>query len=505
MKLLPSLLLTLASALLFALAFPPIDAKPVAFAALAPFFIALQGQGRGRRVMLGWLWGVSAAYGLGVWFAPSMATYFLQPVWVGFLLFLAVATFMVAPYTVLFALLSRRLARLSGWGASLVIAAGWVACELLRGRLFTGTTFFIGNPWGLIGYSQVGTPFAQVASVFGIYGVGFAVVTINAALALAWQTRKRLAGDPGSWLVSGLGVGATLAAGIAGFAFERTAPPVSGGTPVALVQGDVSIGARWDRASYGKHLEHYVRLSSQSLAGEERPVLVFWPESAMTFFLEEEPAFRRSLASFLGPTDLELVAGGPRRTPTGYTNSVFRISSEGQIEGRYDKQYLVPLAESLPFANLEIMQRSFGEVRFFEPGKALPLLETRAGNAGVLVCNEAMLPEVAAERVRRGAEYLLNPTNDTWIQHPQYTALQFGVASMRAIEQRRDLVRVSTAGPSSVIDAWGRSAEATAPGEAAALQARVLRRKGLSAYARIGDSFGFLCGAVALLGFWKGR
>jgi len=499
--------LTLASAGLFAMAFPPIDARALAYAALAPFFVALRGQSRRRRALLGWLWGVAAAYGLGVWFAPSMANYFLQPLWVGFLSFLIVATLMVAPYTVLFALASRRIAHGDAIPSTLLIAAGWVACELLRGRLLTGTGWFIGNPWGLIGYSQVGwpvAPVAQLGSITGIYGVSFVVVTTNAAIALAWVERARLASSRTLQLACGTGVTATVLAFAAGAALERGAAQDREGEPVALVQGNVAIGARWDRAHYGRHLEHYVALSEEANRGE-RPASLFWPESAMTFFVEEEEAFRHSLGSFLGPRDLELVAGGPSRTGSGFANSVFRIAPSGEVLGRYDKQHLVPLAESMPFSGERWVRRNFGEVRRFDSGRGPSLLPTRVGHAGVLLCNEAMLPEVAGARVRSGAEYLLNPTNDTWIQHVQYTTLQFRIAAMRAIEQRRDLVRVSTAGPSAIIDAWGRSPKPTPPGEPAVLRGTVTRRTGLSLYGRLGDAFGGLCCVASLLALRHGR
>ena len=70
------------------------------------------------------------------------------------------------------------------------------------------------------------------------------------------------------------------------------------------------------------------------------------------------------------------------------------------------------------------------------PAEAVPL-PTRAGRAGVLICNEAMLPEVAGERVADGAEILVSPSNDTWIRADAWAALMFDMVALRAVEQRR--------------------------------------------------------------------
>ena len=67
-----------------------------------------------------------------------------------------------------------------------------------------------------------------------------------------------------------------------------------------------------------------------------------------------------------------------------------------------------------------------------------------------------MFPEDAAERVRAGAEWLVVPSNDSWIPSRGFADHLFAIVRMRAIEPRRFLVRASTSGPSAVIDGWGR-------------------------------------------------
>ena len=107
-------------------------------------------------------------------------------------------------------------------------------------------------------------------------------------------------------------------------------------------------------------------------------------------------------------------------------------------------------------SSLDFLRRNFGRVREFTPGGPAALLPTVAGQAGVLICNEAMFPEVAAERVRGGAQYLVNLSNDNWLNDRKFSEITFNMIAFRAIEQRRYLVRASTSGPSAVVDPYGR-------------------------------------------------
>jgi apolipoprotein N-acyltransferase len=503
------LALTLLSTQLYGLAFPSHRLRILAFVALAPFFVALRGVGLSHALALGWVWTVFAAYSVGEWMPGAIETYYLQTKLVGWLFFLGISTAMAAPYLTAFALCARRL--WTHWRAALplLLAAAWTAAELARGRLFTGTPFFIGNPWALLGYSQVGwLPLTQIADLAGVYGITFVVAACNAGLAVAWSAWR--AGDASRRLLAiclasaFLPTLATLGYGAVRLAGAEAVEDAARAVPVALVQGDVSFGSRWRSDYYGRDLETYLRLTLEALR-QGRPRIVFWPESSMTFFLEREPAYQRSIARVLAPFGAELVAGAPRATSEDgppYFNSIYVLSPEGEIEGRYDKQHLVPFGEHFPFGSIELLRRRFGPAREYSPGApGGGTIPTAAGPAGVLTCNEAMLPEVAAERVEAGARYLVNPSNDTWIPGEKFADLQFDIVSLRAIEQRRTLVRASTSGPSAIVDPSGRVLGRTKAFERSIAQGVVRPQDGRTVYGHIGDAFAAGC-AVLTLGAW---
>jgi apolipoprotein N-acyltransferase len=146
---------------------------------------------------------------------------------------------------------------------------------------------------------------------------------------------------------------------------------------------------------------------------------------------------------------------------------------------------------------LDFARRHFGRVREFTPGMPTPPLPTRAGAAGILICNEAFLPPVAAERVAAGATYLVNPSNDSWVPDAGFAWQQFDIAAFRAVEQRRWLVRVSDSGPSGVVDPFGRVIAHTEALTRDALLANIAPISEPSPYGRMGDLFGVACALAA--------
>lgn len=490
-----ALLATLLSGALYAAAFPERRLSVLAWIVLVPWLVAVRGGSLGRAVVLAWIWSLAAAWGLNAWFPRAVSTYYLQPAWVGAAFFVGVTTLTAAPAFVVFALAWRGL-HSSGPVAPLLAAAAWVAAELGRTRL-------LGDPWGLLGYSQVTTPvLLQVAEVTGVYGTSFVLAAANAAVADLWLTRGTLgAGSARRGLVGALVVAALTASyGMARLrAIERQAVPTA--EPIAVVQANLDLGSQWRPEFYGRNLDAYLRLTARALAEAPATRLVVWPESAMTFFLDDEPTYRAAIAHVLAPHDAELVTGGPRTAAGGeppFHNTVFLLTPAGEIAGWYDKQRLLPFAERFPVRGLDVLRRSFGRVREFTPGTAMPPLVTRAGRAGVVVCNEALFAEPACERARAGAEILLALTNDSWVGSATFAAQALDMTIVRAVETRRWLVRASTSGPSVVVAPTGRVTARAAHDTATVLHATVARETRLTPYARWGDVFAAAC-ALAVL------
>ena len=491
---------TIASGLLYALAFPTSSLHALAWVALVAWFVALRDVSTGRAIGLAWLWAVVASYGLNDWFPRAVSIYYLQPAWVGVGFFLGVASLTAAPAFVGFALAWRLLTRRPTAATPFLAGAAWVAAELLRTRV-------LGDPWALLGYAQVPVPiFLQVAELGGVYATSFMLAAVNAALALVWLERGRGAARSGLVLVT------LMVAVVAGYgairlrAVERM--PGSPATPVAIVQANLDLGSQWHSEFYGANLEAYLRLTHEALAHVPTPRLVVWPESAMSFFLDDEPTYRAAIALVLAPTNAELVAGGPRTeqdTEPPFHNTAFLLRPDGTIRAWYDKRRLLPFAEEFPFGSAELLRRHFGRVREFTPGEPRAPLDTVAGAAGVVVCNEALFAEPSRERVLEGANLLFALANDSWVGEVKYAEQAMAMTVVRAIEQRRWVVRASTAGPSALVAPSGRVVVRTGAGARATLVGEIASQTVRTPYAKLGDAFALACVVATIVALVRSR
>ncbi len=493
MRLGSAVALTVLAGALYGLAFPPLGWWPLAWVALVPFLLAIASGGRGRALGLGVVLGVAASYGVGTWMPAAVVSYYEQPVVVGIAIFLVCALWQAAWQLALFALVWRRLAAAPRAWTPLAVGAAWVTAELLRSHVP------FGNPWALLGYSQTAVPLlVQSADLAGVHGIGFLLAAGNAALALVWRAHGAdLAVARRGLAVAGVLVMAVLAYGVVRLTSER-ATAAAAAVPVVAVQGNLDLGTQWKSEFYGANLGAYADLTTKALATAPAP-LVVWPESALTFFLEDDASYRSYLARVLTASHTTLLTGGPRVVRDGahesYRNAAFVIGPTGAIDAVYEKGTLVPFAEYFPLAGDGLLRRQFGKVREFMPGttSAQAPVATPVGAAGVMICNEAMLADAGLARVRAGATWLVTLTNDSWVGRRHYAEIALAMVRLRAVETRRWLVRASTSGPSAVIDPAGRIVDRLPFAQAGTVRAAIETRRDLTPYARVGDLFAWGC------------
>ncbi len=484
-------LLVLGSAGVHALAFPPWDLSPVAFVALVPLLLCVRELSPGRAAAAGCLWGSAAIWAVGGWVAPAIAFYYQQPWWFG-VLFCAVGCVLLwgAYYAAFAAAGSWLWRRTRAPLRPILLAALWVSCELARARVVAA------QPWMLLGYSLSPVPLlVQGADVGGVYLLSFVVALTNATLVEAMTAPFAAARR----LVPAVSALALLIA----YGGWRLVRPLDGGPPVrvAVVQGNNEIRTQWRSEFYGQGLDRYLRLSRDVAAS--RPRLLVWPESAVTFFLEEEPAYRSHVARVLSALDAELLVGGPSRRTAGdggvvNYNSAFLMDGAGDIQARYDKVRLLPFAEYFPLQFIGFLRRHFDAVRDFGAGNDVVLLPTVAGRAAVVICFEAIFPELLRDHVTRGAELIVNLSNDVWLAGPG-AVQHLRMVQLRAVETRRWVIRATTTGVSAVIDPLGRERTRAPADTEAVLTALVQPLSVTTPYQRFGDAFAVGCVLVTLV------
>lgn len=485
--------LVLFSAALYTLAFPPWGFDRIAWIALVPFLYAIAGLRARSAAAAGLLWGTATIWGIGYWVPLALATYWGQSLWFGIAFAMAGAVVFVGSYGAGFAASSSLVVnRCSGILRVTLVASLWVSWELARGRLLTG------DPWLLIGYAVSPHPLLiQVAELGRVYLVSFIVAFANAAVFDAIRSRRP---------VRTVTAAVVLVCLAAGYGAIRTATPLPGtpAVPVLVVQGNNAPGGQWRQEYYGRGLEEYLRLSAKG-AARTRPAVIVWPESAVTFFLAHEPQYRKLIGRLLTESGADLLVGAPHHEgddplrPQFY-NSAFYVSEQGDIADRYDKNHLLPFGEYFPLRTIELLRRRFERVRYFTAGKDTKLLDTRLGKAAVVICFEAIFPELVRARMARGAEVLVNLSNDAWLGTDAGPRQHMAMISMRAVENRTWVVRATTTGVSAIIDPFGRVRAHTGTGTAAVLEGSIVPMRVSTVYKRFGDVFAYACLLVSVAG-----
>jgi len=479
----------LSAALLF-LAFPTADLGPLAFVALVPLLLATAGARPTRALAVGVLAGTAFAaahlWGLTV----AMAEFGGIPRALTGALLLLLAAY-VGAYAGAFAAGWAWSGRLPPVARLLFAAALWTSLEYLRTYLLTGF------PWAFLAYTQYrNIPLIQVVAWTGVYGVSFLVALANAALAL-------LILHPHAWATAARVVVVTLVAFAAALGVPRLLHRPADGPPlrVAVIQGNIPQGVKWSHAWRRRTIETYGRLTLE--AAGAGPALIVWPETALPFVLTRDAEVREWLGRLAAEARAFLVMGSPDVTgasPPRYTNSAFLVSPNSGITGRYDKIHLVPFGEYVPFPPLRFLadRLAQGAIGDFVPGAEPTVLAAPGFHLGASISYEIYFPNEVRQFVLRGADFLVNFTNDAWYGRTAAPYQHLAMAVFRAVENRAYLVRAANTGVSAVIAPDGRILDQSRIFTEAILRGEVRPRQAFHTfYTRYGDLFGWATLAAA--------
>ena len=334
----------------------------------------------------------------------------------------------------------------------------WGGVEVLR------TLGEMSFPWNDMGYTLGNHPwFIQASSFLGIFGLSMAIVSCNCLAFAAWRNRGK------ARLLH-----ATVAAAIplflavqGGISLSRPDPAAHGELDISLVQPSIPQTKKWD--------EHYFQDVMQKTwdtmegSGAPSPIagtdLVVLAETAVPDFLRSRSELYGKFQAEAQETGADFLVGALDFVPDPkpyhaylFYNSAFLFSAKSPRDSvlQYSKLRLVPFSERLPFDDVFpiINYVNLGEGDF-SPGKDYALWH-RGINYSPSICYEIIYPDFARGARRRGADLLVNITNDGWFGYSNAPFQHANIARFRAIEVGAPIARCSNAGISVFYDYKGR-------------------------------------------------
>ena len=418
------------------------------FALIPLFYAALHST---RRVLYGWLAGVVYWFGLCYWIQSTLEQHGGMggpESWALFVLFCFVKAIQMAA----FAWIAPYAAR--DWWAAPALAGLWT--------VFEWTHNYTGFAWLLLGNAAVDWPFlAKLAPYTGVWGISFALGLV-AAVAI---TRQWL------WFLS-----------FAILLFLPSLPAPGPTTHTALaVQPNLSEDAVWSPESIKSLDRHLTDLSLSAIP----PNLVVWPEAPAPIYDQD-----RFLSDVPRLAHAPLLAGVVAHNDHGDPlNSALLISPEGRFIGRYDKVNLVPFGEFVPWPFGGLTRKVSSEAGEFAPG-TVPLA---TNGIGTFICYEAVFPNYIRQFPLLGARALFNLSNDGWFGETAARYQHFLIVRMRAVENRRWLLRVTNNGITAAIDPAGRVHDQQVSYAEVAANLHYAEERSLTPYTKWGDWFVYLC------------
>src|SRR6202521_4196207 len=487
------LLLALVSGVALALAFPIFNLPLLAWISPAILILAVLNETPRYALLLGWLQG-AAFYAISVpCFYNVMRQYGPLSVFAAGGVFMLVVAICATAHAA-FAAAIAWLGRFGTARACLAAPFLWVSMEFALLHMPE-----IGFPWNLLGYAAAANlAFVQITTITGIFGLSLLVAGYNALLAWAavQQAAEKLPifvgrafrHDIKSAISSGVSTpdgpkvhfsatsqaahgnkGAlwislcvTIALAVVALVGPRFVPQAPADHVAHLVQTNFPVSMNYPNDWMQSHASELDELEQISIgAAQKIPGVVIWPEVPAPFSLQDARFLTRATriargsgGGFLvGVVDWKPLPGGG----IGATNSAALLDSSGALNFIYDKIHLVPFSEYVPWRNaLSFAGSLTGLIGDFQHGTQYKIGLLPGGPFSVYICYEAIYPNEVRRFTLAGAALFVNISDDGWFGGSSAPPQHLAMARVRAVENRRWMLRATNTGVTVSVDPYGR-------------------------------------------------
>ena len=467
---------------------------------LVPILWAIREQSPSRAFLMGWVAGI-VGHGGGFYWIVHMFQQFAGLAWplavLGLLLIAAANGIVFAAWAGAMRLITRD----TSWNVVWVSPIVWTALEKFWPEIFP-------NYLGASQYKL--TLLTQIADVTGILGVTFLVVYTNSMIysVIEGQLNKRPF-SPRPVVVFAAVFALVMGYGAVRIHMVDQRASIAEKLTVGVVQINREAGEKYNEPSL--FLREHQEMS-RNITAASAVDLIVWSESVYPLNLITSREGKLP-PDVLGNLHTPTLFGAIRRIDQGgkprFYNSAVLANGMGKILGTYDKMVLVPFGEYIPFGDTFTWLYSWSPYSSrFWPGENEEPLQLGRHLLSVNICYEDIFPGqirmlMNGGRYHRVPEAMFNLTDDSWYGNTVEPMEHLALASFRAIEHRRPLVRTTNTGISAIVDPVGRIDHRIRQWTKGTLVGLIPMMHGRTVYAVIGDWLGWLCVILVLLGIGR--
>jgi apolipoprotein N-acyltransferase len=299
--------------------------------------------------------------------------------------------------------------------------------------------------------------------------------------------------------------------------FEEEGDTVS----VALIQPNLDpYTEKFDPQNYARHMATFFKTADAIV--DDKTQYLFGPETLIVEQIDEKDptasAYYRDLLEFRKKyPKLNILLGvhsyrklGNEKIPPGsrfnseenyyyeaFNTALFLPAGSTAEPQFYHKTKLVPLFERMPFVQYLTFLGKYalelgGYVGTYSLRQASTTFKLPDTSSAIvpIVCFESIFGPYCSRNLPKEAGFICMITNDGWWKNTPGYRHHFNFSPVRAIENRRDFVRVANNGISALINARGTVMAQTPWWKKTTLKGRIHLRRGKTFFSRHGDYLG---------------
>ncbi len=392
-----------------------------------------------------------------VGFSMAMSAAYIALAWLGLSLLYSLTMALVPTVATLAA--RSRIGRKYKWLTPVMLASVWTVVEWMH------TKTFLGVPWARLALTQQSyIANLQIASVLGSYGVTFIIVLVNAAVAYGIYTAVNNKQKKKCLMPCVLAFVLVISNFVYGaVAIKLDEDKNTDAVVVSALQGNMSSSEKWSDGGVDEALDIYTELIKEA-SGQGAKIVVL-PETALPIDLRYESWLVDTLCELAEEEDVTMFVGAfdidVHQDRVDNYNAIYKFNPDGTYdEDTYIKRKLVPFGEYLPCEEIFCTLFPFlKELNLFQyvltAGTESKVFDTECGCVGGLICFDSIYELLSVQSTKDGAQLLILGTNDSWFADSSAIYEHNGQAVLRAIENRRFVVRAANTGLSSIISSNG--------------------------------------------------
>lgn len=478
-----NLLLGLLSGIMIGISYPPIPLPYLVFVAFVPYFVVIQKRNGLAEInrftyFTAFIFNFITLYWVGGWLPNSDPFLMIAGTT---LLFFNPLVFLI-PSTLYFVTKKYVNKNL----ALYLFPFFWVTFEFA----YSLTDFKF--PWLTLGNTlSYFTNYIQIADIVGVYGLSILIIFAN-IFVYKFKNDFTVFGILNKKALASF-VAIILIPIIYGNYTIHSFSSQTGSAKVGLIQPNIDPNKKWEDGNLNEKIDTYFKLSEETI--KKGAKIIIWPETALPVYLlagnyaDEVKRIRHFVdnygisiltgmpdANFFynksnAPLDAKPLNDG-KVLYTSY-NSILLFNPNSTEVQKYGKMKLVPfgekvpLVESLPFLG-DWIKWNVG-ISSWNTGRDTTIFQVNCAQnsknenikIGGIVCIESIYPIFTSVFAKKGAEFIAVVTNDSWYGDTSGPYQHKEMSVIRAVENKRSVVRAANGGISCLIDPLGRTVSET--------------------------------------------